>query len=101
MVEINSGSNTVVVISVYLPYQSPGIEVEYLEKLGYINAVTNDLALLLLGTGMLTLEMGVNLRLLDTCPNCVWITAAFFPLRHCFLQIVIHLSVKLGAAFLA
>ena len=42
-VEINTGSNTVVVISVYLPYQSPDNEVEYLEKLGYINAVTNDL----------------------------------------------------------
>ena len=41
-VEINTGSNTVVVISVYLPYQSPDTEVEYLEKLGYINAVTND-----------------------------------------------------------
>ena len=56
-------------------------------------------ALLLLGTGMLTLEMGVNLRLLDTCPNCVWITATFFPPRHCFLHIVIHMSVKLGAVF--
>ena len=33
----------VVVISVYLPYQCPDNEVEYLEKLGYINAVTNDL----------------------------------------------------------
>ena len=42
-IEINTGSNTVVVISVYLPYQSPDNEVEYLEKLGYINAVTNDL----------------------------------------------------------
>ena len=42
-VEINTGSNTVVVISVYLPYQCPDNEVEYLEKLGYINAVTNDL----------------------------------------------------------
>ena len=42
-IEINTGSNTVVVISVYLPYQSPNNEVEYLEKLGYINAVTNDL----------------------------------------------------------
>ena len=42
-IEINTGSNTIVVISVYLPDQCPDNEVEYLEKLGYINAVTNDL----------------------------------------------------------
>ena len=42
-VENSTSSNTVVVISVYLPYQCPDNELEYLEELGYINAVTNDL----------------------------------------------------------
>ena len=43
-VEISTGSNSIVLISVYLPYQCPENEVEYLEKLGFINyALTNEL----------------------------------------------------------
>ena len=42
-VEISTGSNPIILISVYLPYQYPENEVEYLEKLGLINALTNEL----------------------------------------------------------
>ena len=43
--EISTGSNSIVLIilSVYLPYQCPENEVKYLEKLGFINALTNEL----------------------------------------------------------
>ena len=40
--KISTGSNSSVLISVYLPYQCPDNEVEYLEKLGFISALTNE-----------------------------------------------------------
>ena len=40
---LSTVSNSIVLISVYLPYQCPENEVEYLEKLGFINALTNEI----------------------------------------------------------
>ena len=42
-IEFNTGSNTVVIINVYLPYQCPANEDNYIEKLGYIHAVIDEL----------------------------------------------------------
>ena len=97
----NTGSNTVVVISVYLPYQSPDNEVEYLEKLGYINAVTNDLdttCFVIVGDWNANIRNGGESTFARHMSQ-LCMDATFFPPRHCFLQIVIHMSVKLGAVF--
>ena len=42
-VELNTGTNTVIIVNVYLPYQCAGNEDEYLEKLGYLNVVLDEL----------------------------------------------------------
>ena len=42
-VEFNTGSNTVVIINVYLPYQCPANEDNNIEKLGHIHAVIDEL----------------------------------------------------------
>ena len=62
--EISTGSNSIVLISVYLPYQCPENEVEYLEKLGFTNyALTNELdttCFVITGEWNANLREGVN-----------------------------------------
>ena len=79
--QISTGYNSIVLISVYLPYQCPENEVEYLEKLGFINALTNELdttCFVITGDwNMPTLEKVVAPCLLNIWFNCVMITALF------------------------
>ena len=42
-IEFNIGTNAVVIINVYLPYQCPANEESYIQKLGYIHAILEEL----------------------------------------------------------
>ena len=100
---MNTGTNTVIIVNVYLPYQCAGNEDEYLEKLDYLNVVLDELnttCYVVLG------DLDANIR--DTnnsiCLRGIWLTSVAIitivcPHNYYCQRIVILMLAKRGGQY--